>query len=371
MAGEEPTQTELVEQLVEGAGEPVRTTFWRSFGGALRKAAVATGRGGAWLARAGYDNRNYVPAVINGAIGDKLAERGDRLAIQMSLREDGRDVAPAELGEIAGHVAVFVHGLMADDAYWTRPFGDYEGLGPRLARERGLTPLYLRYNSGLHVSQNGRLLARLLEELVEAHPGIDRLTLAGHSMGGLVARSAGHYGGLAGHRWIRIIDSVVLLGAPGDGSYLEQVAHLSSWVLSAIPTISTNIIAGAIDGRSNGIKDLRLGLLVCDDWQRPDATSMRLTDRTRVPLMPGVHYHVAIGSITESEDSILAAYFGDGLVGGKSARSIRHDRGGASVRWRVFTKTAHLALVSSPEVQAFVSDALAVRALLPDAGESR
>ena len=80
--------------------------------------------------------------------------------------------------------------------------------------------------------------------------------------------------------------------------------------------------------------------------------------------MPGVHYHVAIGTLTESADSILAAYFGDGIVGGKSALAARDNRGAASIRWRVFTKTTHWKLVFSPEVQAFVSDALAVRKLL-------
>ena len=361
MADELPSQTALVEQLVDQAGDEAGKSFWRSFGGALKKAAIATGRGTAWLAKSGYEHRNYVPAIINGAIGDKLAEKGDRLAIRMSLRGSGRDLRPDELGAVGAHVAVFVHGLMADDAYWTRPFGDYEGFGPMLARERGLTPLYLRYNSGLHISHNGRALAELLEDLREAHPHIERITLCGHSMGGLVARSASHYGRTSNHSWPCLVESVVLLGSPNDGAYLEQAAHLSSWVLEAIPTLTTNIIAFAVNSRSDGIKDLRLGLLVAEDWQRADVATMSLADRTEVPLMPGVHYHLAIGTLTGSADSILATYFGDGMIGGKSALATRDNRGAASIRWRVFTKTTHLALVSSPEVQEFISDALAQR----------
>ncbi len=267
------SQVALVERLVDEAGVDASKSFWRGFGNALKKAAIATGRGTAWLAKAGYEHRNYVPAVINGAIGDKLAESGDRLAIRMSFRQGGRDVAIDELGDLSGHVGVFVHGLMADDAYWTRPFGGAVGLGPMLAREHGVAPLYIRYNSGLHISQNGFALAQLLEQLVDGHPGIERLTLCGHSMGGLVSRSAGHYGSVEGHRWTRVLDSVVLLGAPNDGAYLERAAHLSTWVLETIPTLTTNIIARAINGRSDGIKDLRLGLLVREDWQRPDAAS--------------------------------------------------------------------------------------------------
>lgn len=360
-----PSQSDLIERLVDETGEESRQSFWRSFGAALKTAAITTGRGTAWLARTGYENRNYVPAVINGAIGDKLAESDDRLAIRMSFREGGRDVRPAELGALTGHVAVFVHGLMADEAYWARPFGGLEGFGPVLARARGLTPLYVRYNSGLHISHNGVALARLLEDLIEAHPTIGRMTLCGHSMGGLVVRSAGHYGRGAGHTWTRALDSVVLIGAPNDGAYLEQAAHLSAWVLQAVPTLATNIIAHAINVRSDGIKDLRLGLLVAEDWQRADTATMRLAERTVVPLMPGVHYHLAIGTLTQSEDSVIATYFGDGMVGGKSAIATRNSTGAASIRWRVFPKTAHLALISSPDVHGFVSDALAVFAELP------
>jgi len=360
---ESSSDTALIAQLVDEAGER-GGSFWRSFGTALRKAAVATGRGTAWLARTGYENRNYVPAVINGAIGDVLHERGDRLAIRMSFRAGGRDVRPKELGDVRGHVAVFLHGLMADESYWTEPFGDGEGFGPVLARECGLTPLYVRYNTGRHISDNGQELSRLLDQLLDTHPHIDRVTLSGHSMGGLVARSAGHYAAVLGRSWPRITDSVVLLGVPNDGSHLEQAAHLTTWVLQAIPTIATNIIARTINARSAGIKDLRLGLLVEDDWRRPDADTMGLADRTAVPLMPGVHYHLAIGTLTQSEHSILAAYFGDGIVGGNSAVATRHSAGGASIRWRVFTNTTHLALVSSPKVQAFISDALATRKLL-------
>jgi pimeloyl-ACP methyl ester carboxylesterase len=358
-------QTALTEQLVDAGGTEAKESFWRGFGKALKTAAVATGRGTAWLARTGYENRNYLPAVLNGAIGDKLAASNDRLAIPMSFRENGNDVGVDELGALRGHVAVFVHGLMGDESYWMRPFGDAQGMGPLLALERGLTPLYIRYNTGLHLSQNGRRLAGLLQDLVTAHPRIERLTLCGHSMGGLIVRSAGHYGATAGHQWPHTLDSVVLLGAPNEGSYLEKAAHLSAWVLETIPTLPTNIISQVMNGRSDGIKDLRLGLLTDEDWQRPDAATMRLRDRTAVPLLPGVHYHIAAGSLTQSTDAILATYFGDGLVGARSALATRHTPGGATVRWRVFAKHGHLALLSSPEVQAFVSDALAVRKLLP------
>ncbi len=354
---------EAVEALLVTAGDEDRRSFWRRCAAALKKAATATGQGTAWLARAGYDNRHYVPAAINGAIGDKLARSGDRLAIPMAFRDRRGDIDVDELTpELAagnGHVVVLVHGLMGCDFDWREPPGDYEGLGPMLARSADVTPLYLRYNSGLHISQNGRELSALLTRLVECHGDrIDKLSFVGHSMGGLVVRSAGYYGALEGHCWVDRASSVVLLGTPNDGSYLEQLGHLTSLILGAIPNLSTRVIARVIDERSDGIKDMRHGLLVDEDWQRPDADRLRRRDRTEVPLMSGVTYHVAAGTIVEDSDSVLADFFGDGLIGKRSAL-------GRHVVYRVFNKTPHHGLVARPEVQQFVSDALAALAALP------
>ncbi|MCA9673834.1 MAG: hypothetical protein KC464_02245, partial [Myxococcales bacterium] len=341
---------DAIEALL-GDGDPeARRSFWRRFGEVVKRAAVATGQGTAWLARAGYDHRHYLPAVINGAVGDTLARRGDRLAIPMAFRDERGDLAiealDATLGAGAGHVAVFVHGLMADDVYWREPFGDGEGLGPRLAREVGVTPLYLRYNSGRHISENGRALAALLARLVEHHGDrIERLSLVGHSMGGLVARSAGHYGLEGGHAWVARMRAMVLLGAPHDGSYLEQLGHVTTFVLDAIPTLSTRIIARVADGRSDGIKDLRDGVLVDEDWQDPGAARLGRRARRPVALLPGVDYHVVAGALGDDFDGLIASYLGDGLVGTRSAL-------GPHVMCRVFPGKGHLALVGDPEVQA-------------------
>lgn len=332
-----------------------RRTFWRGVARALKHAAISTGKGSAWLARTGYDNRHYVPAVVNGAVGDKLARRDGALAIRMSFRVRGRDVSPGALGQTLrdgnGHAVVFVHGLMANEVYWQEPFGDHDGMGPALAHAVGVTPLYVRYNSGAHISENGRDLAALLERLIDEHGDhIDRLTLVGHSMGGLVIRSAGHYGDADDHRWRRQLRSVVLLGAPNEGAYLEQIAHLTTRVLASIST-HTRMIASVINERSAGIKDLRLGVLVDEDWQRDDDRPLRRAERTDVPPLPGVDYHVVAGTLTANHRSLIATWFGDGLVGRRSAL-------GDHVRVRVFPRTGHLALVSRPDVQEHVAAAI-------------
>ena len=76
-----------------------------------------------------------------------------------------------------------------------------------------------RFHAGLHISQNGQMLAGMLERLQLLWPvPIDELVLVGHSMGGLVARSAGYYGVQQHHWWTAAVGHVVCLGSPHLGA---------------------------------------------------------------------------------------------------------------------------------------------------------
>ena len=54
-----------------------------------------------------------------------------------------------------------------NDLQWSRDGHDH---GTALAADLGYTPLYLHYNTGEHISTNGRRLANLLESLVQEWP---------------------------------------------------------------------------------------------------------------------------------------------------------------------------------------------------------
>ena len=87
-------------------------------------------------------------------------------------------------------LAVFVHGLFETEHAWR-----YGG-GPRYGdRLPGWTPVYVRYNSGRHISENGRSLAERARRARARSDEVEEIALVGHSMGGLVARSACHAGG--------------------------------------------------------------------------------------------------------------------------------------------------------------------------------
>ncbi|MVN78309.1 alpha/beta fold hydrolase [Hymenobacter sp. HMF4947] len=361
----------------------------------LVRTALLPVRGAAMLYKAGRAHQHFFLPVLNGALGDQLAASGDARTIQLSFRRGGHDVPVAELGLSQPHqkTVVFVHGLMGDELIWQTGFQDTPGgplrYGPRLAAEAGCRPLYVRYNTGLHISENGRALSQLLTELVETYPSaVGELVLVGHSMGGLVIRSASYYGNEqvavtseppAAHPkrkgkprpaapssplaetapWLAHLRTVFLVGVPHDGSYLEQNGQLVERLLRRINLFPTRFLSQAIARRSNGIKDLGQALLVDEDWQQPDDPALP-HPRTVVPLQPGVRYHVLVGAwLRASLPQAVREYFGDGLVGAASGRGqLFSDEAalppGTSVRTARFGQQHHGGLLHHPEVYQYL-----------------
>ncbi|HSN25159.1 MAG TPA: hypothetical protein VLT45_02705, partial [Kofleriaceae bacterium] len=170
--------------------------------------------------------REILLAVVNGVLGDYLEETANPLAIEMELRYGGRalDVSPdglrAAIPDATPKLVVLAHGSCMTDAQFVRAGHDH---GAALARDLGYTPLYVRYNSGRHISTNGAALAELLERLVTSWPmDVEELVLVGHSMGGLVARSACHAGAERDARWLRQLRALITLGSPHHGAPLER-----------------------------------------------------------------------------------------------------------------------------------------------------
>jgi pimeloyl-ACP methyl ester carboxylesterase len=190
-----------------------------------RRAYDAIGAGAAVLGRAvdvAIEQRGIgeevalsttVVAALNGLIGDRLERSSSDLHQPASVRVNREAVAldagsvSAAFPDATGRLVVFLHGLMGNEFYWdwggAHPGDTY---GARLASDLGCTPIYLRYNTGLHVSENGLSVTALLEELVGAWPvKVQEIALVGHSMGGLVARSACHQASESGSLRIRTL----------------------------------------------------------------------------------------------------------------------------------------------------------------------
>jgi pimeloyl-ACP methyl ester carboxylesterase len=258
-----------------------------------------------------------VIAAVTGLRGDALEAEGSPLSHPMAVRVDGEPVAldPDSLREAfpdAGpRLVVFVHGLMTAEFSWS--LGGREPYGARLARELDCTPVYVRYNTGRHISENGRSLSELMEELVSAWPNdAEQITLVGHSMGGLVARSACCHAAEEGADWAGLVTHSVSLGSPHMGAPLEQAVHVLSAGLAALP--ETRPIANFLRRRSGGIRDLRQGSLVDEDWRDSDPDALRGAACAEVPLLEGATHCFVSAAITRSEGHPLGRLLGDTLV---------------------------------------------------------
>ncbi len=275
--------------------------------------------------------REGLVAALNGVLGDYLAATGNPLAITLRFRRDGkplpleRRALAAALPACTAKVLVLVHGLCLNDLQWHRRSHDH---GAALARDLGYTPVYLHYNSGLHLSTNGEQLADALKTLLRNWPApVEDFVILAHSMGGLVARSACHYGAAAGHGWLRQLRALVFLGTPHHGAPMERGGNWIDTLLGISPYSAPLARLGKI--RSAGITDLRYGNLVHEDWQRRDRFARG--DRRRfVPLPEGVECY-AIAATTARDSRLSERRLpGDGLVPVASALG-EHERAALSL----------------------------------------
>jgi pimeloyl-ACP methyl ester carboxylesterase len=271
-------------------------------------------------------------AILNGAHGDLLQREAPALALGMTVRIDGRAVPP-ETGALrkafpgaTGRLAVFLHGLTETEDSWCYGAAKHHGdravtYGSRLREDLGLTPVYLRYNTGLHISENGRALDDLLDGLVANWPvPVQDVLLVGHSMGGLVARSALHQagGGTAdARRWTFLVRDTITLGSPHLGAPLERGVHKLTAQLSRLP--ETRPLARLLTLRSVGIKDLRRGTLVEADWSGRDLDALTPGEHTHVPLHDGARHFVVLATLSRNPEGRVADLLGDLLVPPRSA----------------------------------------------------
>lgn len=255
------------------------------------------------------------------------------------MNGEDRELSKLEKKIRGKKVIVLVHGLMADETIWKEIGG---------ALEKGYPVLYVRYNSGLHISENGERLAKLLHDLLEVHRFKD-LVLMGHSMGGLVARSACYYGDKASYPWVKQLRQVYLIAVPNAGAALEKLNHATSLALRAINRFYLGHIGHLMESRSNGIKDLRHGYMLEDDWK----LGIQVKGQARVPVPPilGVRYHLLLGSLSKDENSMLAKYFGDGLVSPTSAVAQTLLK---VSEIKTFPKTGHNSILKHPGVIQYI-----------------
>jgi pimeloyl-ACP methyl ester carboxylesterase len=316
---------------------------------------VVLGQLSRWVAEeAAGREREAVVAALNGVLGDYLEATQNPLAIQMRLKRAGKPLTldkkalEAALPKASGKVLLLVHGSSMSDVQWARQGHDH---GAALERDLGFTALHAHYNSGLHVSTNGKALARLLERLLAEWPApVQEFTIVAHSMGGLVARSAIHAADGEGFRWPSSLRRLVFLGTPHHGAPLERGGNWVDVVLGASPYTLPFARLGKL--RSAGVTDLRYGSILDEDWQKTDRFQRRRDARRPVPLPEGVECFAMAAALKKAPG--LGQGVGDGLVPLDSALG-RHPKAELSLaipesRVWVAGGMGHMDLLWRPEV---------------------
>lgn len=262
--------------------------------------------------------REAVLSALNGVMGDRLAEDGNPLALGMELRQQGQAIDLATLrasGQATGKVLLLVHGLCMNDLQWLRAGHDH---GAYLAQALDCTPVYVRYNTGLHTSINGGELAGRVEALLADWPvPVQELNVLVHSMGGLVVRSAVQQAVQAGLQWPGRLRKLVFLGTPHHGAPLERAGNWVDVILGSTPWSRPFARLGHL--RSAGITDLRYGYVQEADWQGHDRFRERPDARRHLPLPPGVDCYTVAATLARQRSPLAERLVGDGLVPLRSA----------------------------------------------------
>lgn len=306
-------------------------------------------------------SRDIWLAVINGILGDHLEAAGNPLAQPMEFRAGQRaltlqpDTLRKALPDAGGKLVVFIHGLCMSDVQWRRNGYSH---ADQLVAGQGCTALNLRYNSGRHIWANGRELAGQLNRLVKAWPvPVTELTLIGHSMGGLLARSALYYAGEAGFAWPSLLYNLVFVGTPHHGAPLERYGNRLQSLVGVTPYTAPLARLGMI--RSAGVTDLRHGNLVDQDWHSEDRFASHEDHRQHLPLPEGVRCFALAATLGSQRGDWRDHWLGDGLVPVASALGRHHDPARRleipEDSQKLLLSTGHLELLTHPEAGAQIA----------------
>lgn len=304
--------------------------------------------------------REAVLAALNGVLGDRLAQTHNPLATPMTLRWQGQALNPMGMPPmpgVTGKVLLLIHGLCMNDLQWApNPQASDPAQSDHaaaLAAAGGYTPVFLRYNTGRHTSDNGHELAALLEQvLARWSVPVQELAVVAHSMGGLVMRSAVQAAQHDGLRWPHQLKRIVFLGTPHHGAPLEQAGNWVDTVLGTTPFSRPFAKLGQL--RSAGITDLRHGCVQDADWQGHDRFLRGPDRRHPLSLPEGVACYTVAATTAAQRSPLAERLVGDGLVPLPSALGQhpdpRHQLAFPKSHQAILYRTHHMALLHSPAV---------------------
>ena len=300
--------------------------------------------------------RENLISILNGVVGDHLHLSGNPLSIQMHLRNGDLTHAPAE----SEKYALFIHGLCLNENHW-RTDAHVQTL-----IDLGYTPLFLHYNTGRNVADNGADLSALLEarfggkqvslqrngkQLSPQRNGKQsELIVVAHSMGGLVIRSALHVA-QSSHLWHTQVSKIIFLGTPHLGAPLERSGNWIHALWQATPYAGA--LAPIAKIRSAGITDLRHGQILAGD----------ANSAAHVALPLKIKCYAIAATLAKTPGEFSDEVIGDGLVPISSALGLHADLARNLALQKSKTKiirgVGHMELLHAPQVSAQIRKWLA------------
>ena len=168
-------------------------------------------------------------------------------------------------------------------------------------------------------------------------------------MGGLLSRSAYHYGTQAGHGWPQLVSKMFFLGTPHHGSPVERGGNRIDRVLGFSPYTAAFSRLSRI--RSAGITDLRFGSVTDEDWHSKDRFAHAASPDEILPLPAGVACYAIAARLSHDSLEGEVPSGGDGLVEidsalGQHAKTSRQLDIPAARKWIAYG-TNHMDLLSS------------------------
>lgn len=338
-------------------------------------------------------HREAAIAALNGVCGDHLERSGNTLAIPMQFRvflppppqleaeidpredtltePEEQPVAFANLFEtkkrpVAIHpqpaalrnpdflpgrrLLILAHGLCMNDRAWTAHQHNHAQM---LADANGYTPVYALYNSGRHISTNGREFCTQLSGMLGSWPvPVESITIIGFSMGGLIARSALHFAQHERQAWLHKVDKVAYVGTPHHGAVMERGGYWLQKSATYSPYTAPLSALGRV--RSDGITDLRHGNVLDDDWQHHDEHEDNADHRQPAPLVSGIEHYAIAATLSKQPGERIGRLLGDGLVHPSSSTG-RHRNPDFNLAFperhtKIFYGLGHLAMLHDQRV---------------------
>ena len=174
-------------------------------------------------------------------------------------------------------LVVFLHGLMESERGWR--------LGARAGREDYGTPARARPRRHARLRPLQQRPPHLRERALAGRAARAPSSPSGRSRSRRSRSSATRWAGSSraaratcaaledDRRGSRSVRKVVSLGSPHMGAPLEQAVHYAAFGLSRLP--ETRMLGAFLRRRSAGIRDLRQGSLVDEDWRERDPEALR------------------------------------------------------------------------------------------------